>query len=269
VKSLSIEDALQWTQRFAAREWKLLLPVALAFLALPPMTLGLLLPARIADAPMTPQALAPLLESAPWLMPAELFVALVTLVGALAIVALALIPRVSVREALALAFQRLLVFVLALIVVTFFVVIVATVAAIPLQLARLAVPVQQAILFCILIGLGFFLWIRLIALGPVVIASRAGPIAAIRLAWELSAGAFWRLLGAALVYGVGGTVVVAASAFALGTLFVIGAKAAGLPDLGPVLYTIYLRLVGALFWTGFHILVVALYRQLGGSIRGT
>jgi len=268
VKSLSIEEALQWTQRFAAREWKLLLPVAFAFLALPPMTLRLLLPAQIANA-MTPQTLAPLLTSVPWLMPAELIVALITLVGGLAIVALALVPRISVREALGLAFQRLLVCVAALILLALFVVIVATIAAIPIQLARLAVPVQQAVLVCVMLGLSFFLSIRLIALGPVVIASRAGPIASIRLAWELTSGAFWRLLGAALVYGIGGTVVVAASAFALGAIFVLGARAAGVPELGPALYTIYLQLITAVFWTGFHVLVVALYRQLGGSIRGT
>jgi hypothetical protein len=268
VKSLSIEDALQWTQRFVAREWKLLLPVAFAFLALPPMTLRLLLPPQIANA-MTPQALAPLLASVPWLLPAELFVALITLVGGLAIVALALVPRISVREALGLAFQRLLVCVAALILLALSVVIVATIAAIPLQFSKLALEPQQAILICIIIGLGLFLSIRLIVLGPVVIASRAGPIASIRLAWELTSGAFWRLLGAALVYGVGGTVVVAASAFALGTIFALGAKAVGAPDLGPLFYTIYLQLITAIFWTGFHVMIVALYRQLGGAIRGT
>jgi hypothetical protein len=268
VKSLSIEDALQWTQRFVAREWKLLLPVAFAFLALPPITLRLLLPAQIANA-TTPQMLARLLASVPWLLSVELLVALITLVGGLAIVALALVPRISVREALGLAFQRFLVSVAALMLVALFAVIVVTIAAIPLQVARLAVPLQEAVLIGVMLGLGFFLSIRLIALGPVVLASRAGPIASIRLAWELTSGAFWRLLGAVLVYGIGGTVVVAASAFALGTLFVLGAKACGVPDLGPVLYAIYLQLITALFWTGFHILVVALYRQLGGSIRGT
>lgn len=269
MKSLSIEDALQWTQRFVAREWKLLLPVAFAFLALPPMTLGLLLPARIANAAMTPQTLMPLLENTPWLMPVTLFVELIALVGGLAIVALALVPRVSVREALGLAFQRLFVFVAALILVLLAELVVATGVAVLLQLARLALPAQQGVLVIVLLGLTLFIGIRLLMLGPVVIASRAGPIASIRLAWELTAGAFWRLLGAALVYSIGGAVVVLASAFALGAIFVLAARASGVADLGPVLSTIYLRLVVALFWTGFHVLVVALYRQLGGSIRGT
>ncbi len=268
MKSLSIEDALQWTQRFAAREWKLLLPVAFAFMALPPMTLRLLLPPQIASA-ITPQALAPLLTSVPWLLPAELVVALITWIGGLAIIALALVPRISVREALGLAIQRLFVCVAALLLLAVFVVIVATVLAFPLQLARLAVQAQQAVLVFVTLGLCFFLSIRLIVLGPVVIASRAGPIASIRLAWELTSGAFWRLLGVALVYGLGGSVVVAASAFALGSIFALGAKAAGVPELGPALYIIYLQLISAVFWTGFHVLVVALYRQLGGSIRGT
>jgi hypothetical protein len=269
VKSLSIEDALQWTQHFVAREWRLLLPVALAFLALPPITLGLLLPSRIATAAMTPQTLMPLLESVPWVIPAGLLVQVIALAGGLAIVALALVPRVSVQEALALAVQRLPVFALALILILIAEVIIATVAAVLLQLAGVALQAQQGLLILILFGISLFAGIRLLVLGPVVIASRAGPIAAIRLAWELTSGAVWRLVGAVLVYIFGGMVVVLASAFALGAIFVLVANAAGLPDLGPVLSTIYLRLIVALFWTGFHVLVVALYRQLGGSIRGT
>ena len=270
-KPLSIEDSLQWTQQFAMREWRLLLPVALAFLALPQLALNLLLPARIsaAIAAMTAQTIMPLLAATPWLAPVGILIELVALLGALIIVALALVPRISVREAIGLALQRLLVFLMAVILVIVGEVAVATFAMILFQLARLSMSAQQSLLIGLLFGISLVVSIRLIVLGPVVIASRAGPVAAIKLAWTLGAGAFWRLFAAVLVFMVGGSVVVLASSFALGSVFVLLSSALGVPALGPILSIVYLRVVLALFWTGFHVLAVALYRQLGGSIRGT
>jgi hypothetical protein len=271
VKPLSIEDSLQWTQRFVAREWKLLLPVAFAFLALPQLALDLLLPARIEAqfATITPATVGPLLTSAPWLAPVAALVQLIAFFGGLAIVALALVPRVSVGEALLLALRRFLIFVAALILVVLAVSLAASFVEIIFRLARLSLPSVRGVLVGILFGIGLVASVRLIALAPVVVASRAGPIAAIQLAWELTAGAFWRLAGAMLVYAIGGTVVVFASAFAFGAIFVLSGRALGVPDLGAALSTIDLRLARAVFWTGFHVLVVALYRQLGGAIRGT
>ena len=269
MKSLSIEDAFQWSQRFAVREWRLLLPVAFAFLALPALALALLMPPRIAAVPITPQTIMPMVQSVPWLVPASIVVELLALVGGLAIVALALVPRVSVREALSLAFQRLLVFVAALVLVLLGELFAATLLALLFTLARLSVMIQQSMLVGVLLGISLFLSVRLVVLGPVVIASRAGPIAALRLAWELTAGAFWRLLGVLVIYAVGGMIVVLASAFAFGAILVLGGRAIGAPDLGAVLSTVYLRVALAIFWMGFHVLGVAVYRQLGGTIRGT
>jgi hypothetical protein len=271
VKQLSIEASLQWTQRFVAREWKLLLPVAFAFMALPQLAMDLLLPARIAAAftTLTPTTVRPLLASAPWLAPLAALIQLIACVGGLSIVALALVPRVSVSEALGLAVRRLLIFVAAMILMILAGLLAATLVEILLQLARLSLASAQGVLVGVILGIGLVFSVRLIVLAPVVVASRAGPIAAIHLAWDLTAGAFWRLLGAMLVYCIGGAVVVSASAFALGTIFVLAGNAVGLPDLGKDLSAIYLRLALALFWAGFNVLIVALYRQLGGSIRGT
>ena len=72
--SLSIEEAFQWTQRLVAREWKLLLPVAFAFLAVPQLAFNLLMPTAISDsfAKGDPQLVMQLLEKAPWVMPSLL-----------------------------------------------------------------------------------------------------------------------------------------------------------------------------------------------------
>jgi len=270
-KSLSIEDSLQWTQQFAMREWRLVFPVALAFLALPPLALSLLIPANIAAAfaTLTAQTVMPLLAAAPWLVPVSILVQLIAFIGALAIVALALVPRISVLEAIVLGVRRFPVFLLSTILVILAELCVAVIVALVLQLARLVPSAQQSLLVLVIFGISIFASIRLITLAPVVIASRAGPLAALRLAWGQSAGVFWRLFFALLIYCIGGGVVAFASTFAVGSLFVLLGRLSGAPDLGMALSTTFLRVIFALFWAGLHILVVALYRQLGGSIRGT
>lgn len=269
-KPLSIEASLQWTQQFVAREWRLLLPLALAFIALPQIAFSLLLPPKIAAAlaTMTPQTIMPLLATQAWLAPVAILIQLFAFWGGLAIVALALIPRISVGEAIMLALRRFPIFLGAAILVILGELLMATLAAVILQIARLSLVAQQSILVGVIFAISIVIWIRLIGMPAVVVASRAGPLASIRLAWHLSAGAFWRILGAALIYSIGGAVILLASTFALGSIFVLLGNAIGSPDLGVLLSTIYVYLARSLFWAGFYVLSVALYRQLGGSIRG-
>jgi len=270
VKSLSIEDAFQWTQRFVAREWKLLLPLALAFLAVPQLAFNLLVPSGInaAFSKGDPQLVMQSFEKAPWVMPSALIVQLIALAGSLCITALAMVPRISVREAISLGLQRLPWLVAAVVFTFLAVTLAALLVATLLQFLPINPMGVKALLVLFMLGIALFLWIRLLVLGAVIVGTRAGPTAAIRLAWELSAGAFWRLLGCVLVYAIGAWVVTLASTFALGAIFILVCTAVGLPALGPVLSLTYAALASAVFWGGFHVLVVALYRQLGGSIRG-
>lgn len=270
MKSLSIEDAFQWTQRFVAREWKLLLPVAFAFVAVPQLAFNLLMPAAVSGAVAKSdfRLIMQALQAAPWVTPAAMVVQLLGLAGALSIAALALVPRISVREAILLGLQRLFILVAA-----FFLFLLG--GAIVLELLQTILgffpldPVAKvALLFLIPFCLAIYVWMRLIVLSAVVVATRAGPIAALRLAWELTAGAFWRILGCILIYSIGAQVVVLASTFALGAILVVTCNAIGAPGLGTPLSLAYQSMATAAFWAGFHILAVAIYRQLGGSIRG-
>lgn len=270
MKSLSIEDAFQWTQRFAAREWKLLLPVAFAFIALPQLAFNLLMPPAVSAAVAKSdfRLIMQAIQASPWLTPAAIAVQVLGLVGALSIAALALVPRISVREAITLGFQRLFI----LIAAFFLFLLGAAVAVELLQIVLRFLPLNPlakiSALFLIAICVMVYVWMRLIVLSAVVVATRAGPIAALRLAWELTAGAFWRILGCVLIYSIGAQVVVLASTFAIGAIVVVTCNAAGVPALGTPLSLAYQSLATAVFWAGFHTLAVAVYRQLGGSIRG-
>jgi len=270
VKSVSIEDAFQSAQSFVAREWRLLVPLAFALLAVPQLAFNLLVPVEIAQALAKGDAQLAMaaFKKFPWVSPAAIGIELITLAGVLAITALALVPRISVGEAISLGFKRLFVMVAVLLLLSFamlmLLVILATIGQLLGALAKI-----QTLLLLVLIGLvSFALWIRLIALPAVIVASRAGPIASIRLAWELSAGAFWPMLGCLLIYTIGGQVVVLALTFVLGAILALLCKAVGVAALGPVLAIVVASLAGALFWAGFNVLAVALYRQLGGPIRG-
>jgi len=270
VKSLSIEEAFQWTQRLVAREWKLLLPVAFAFLAVPQLAFNLLMPVAITESfgKGDPQLVMQLLEKAPWVMPSAIAVQVIALAGALAIAALALVPRISVREAIGLGLQRLVVLVGAMLLLFVAMALSVFLIAALLQLLRLNPAGQKLLLVGVIFGIAFGVWIRLVMLAAIIVVSRAGPVAAIRLAWELSAGAFWRILASVLIYTIGAQVVVLASTFALGAIFILICSAIGAPALGPVLSITYASLASAAFWAGFHVLAASFYRQLGGPIRG-
>jgi len=270
VKSVSIEDAFQSAQSFVAREWRLLVPLAFALLAVPQLAFNLLAPAELAPAMAKgdAQLVMAIFQKTPWLSPAAIAIEFITLAGVLAVTALALVPRISVREAISLGFQRLFVLVAVLLLLSFAVLVLLILLVTVGQLLG-AFAAGQTLLLLVLVGLfSLALWVRLIALPAVIVASRAGPIASIRLAWDLSAGAFWRLFGCILIYGIGAQVVVLASTFVLGTMLILLCKALGVAALGPVLAIVVSALLGALFWAGFNVLAVALYRQLGGSIRG-
>lgn len=270
MKSVSIEDAFQSAQSFVAREWRLLVPLAFALLALPQLAFNLLAPIELAQAMAKGDAplVMAIFQRTPWLSPAAIVIELMTLAGVLAITALALVPRISVREAISLGFQRLFVLVAVLLLLSFALLVLVTLIATALELVGFLAGGQILLLAVIVVLLLLAIWIRLIALPAVIVASRAGPIASIRLAWDLSAGAFWPLFGCVLIYAIGAQVVVLASTFVLGTLLVLLCKAAGAATLGPVLAIVVASLAGALFWAGFNVLAVALYRQLGGAIRG-
>jgi len=259
VKRLSVEAAFQWMQRFVAREWALLLPVALAFFALPglvidlafPNAMQLLLPGTPPGTPGQGTAMAAMLAA----------VAVYAL-GSLAVTALALVPGISVQEAIARAVRRWPSLVGAALLVSAGVLLVMTVCALLLAHALPPLTLQQLLLAVVVVG-GAVLWVRLAVMGPVLVERFLPPVRALRVTWEATRGAFWRLLGAMALYLLGGAIVTTALSSALGVVVVLAAKLAGAPTVGQVVSAILFRVIAAAVSTGFQLLVAGLYRQLG------
>ena len=272
VKRFSIEELFAWAQSFAAREWRLLLPVTLAFLALPPLIMDLLVPQPIWDAltlavqRQNPQAAAAALQ---FVMPFMAVVLVTATFGGLTITAMALIPGISVREALTLALRRLLTMLGAVLLVAAAQLMAMMLVGVVFGLAHLGGAAGEALLGGIVLGVCLFVAIRLITLGPMVVTRRAGAISAIRESWLLSHGVFWRILGAMLIYTIGSLVVMIALNTAVGALITLSAKAAGAADLGSVLVAVFQRGVGSLLALGLHLLIAGVFRQLNNApIRG-
>lgn len=266
MKQVSVEQAFVWVQRFAQREWPLLVPVALAFMALPSLLVDLLAPRNMQmplsslDGSSMQVAVVPLLLS--------IVVMLLSFVGQLTLLALALLPRISVREALGRAIGRAGVLIAAYLIMFGLVLLAMIVVGVLLRLSPISAVAQQAFLLGLTFGIGLFLFVRLAVLGPLIIEKAMGPTAALRHAWALTNRTFWRLLGAIVTYAFGAGVVVFALSYALGTVVTVAAKMAGQPEVGRVLTGILFNVLMALGGIGLQLLLAALYRQLAGS-RGS
>ena len=261
--ALSIEANLRWVRAFLADEWRLVLPVALAFLALPPLVLALALPVQVVAMPQTLgdlQALGAAMP--PWLGPLGIAVTLVSIVGALAIMALALVPRISVGEAILVALRRAPVWIGAALLVLAATIVTLVAVGTALMLAGLQ---QAMVMTLILLGL-IVATLFLILLMPLVVDRRIGPIAAMRQGLPLYRRGFARSAGAcALVWSITWITSVAIRV-GVGSLLLMGGIAAGQPETARALAAILASVLASLQWSFFYVFVASLYRSRAGAI---
>jgi hypothetical protein len=257
VRNISVEAALRWLQRFVTREWVLLMPVGLAFFALPRLILLRLTP----QVTRWPQTIAEVqafsLAFPAWWMPLFLATMLAGVVGAMALIALAVIPRITVGEAILIGLRKLPIWVGAgLIVLGAFFVGLLFLMTIAIQLG--AGQALSALLTLIYMAPASLLMILII---PVLVDQRVGPWRAIRATWRLYTGALLRIAGALLLFVMVAYVVSLALQISLGSLFLLIGRASGQLPLGEVLAAILVSITGAIEWSGFYLLVAGFYRQ--------
>lgn len=263
---ISIEQGFSWMQRFLQREWALVLPVALAFLALPPLAAELLVPAdrrmaTLAAAADPAQAVRVLAA----MLPALVAVVIAATLGALAITALALVPGISVREALALALRRFPVQFGASLLVSVALTLVAVAVTVGLLLLGLPPLTAQLVLQPLIVAAAAVLSVRLLLLTPLVVDRPVGVFAALRQGWRMTARAAWRLAGGVAVFLVGGIVVLLAVQWALGGLLLAAGQAAGQPELGRALAALVSALASATVSSALFVLLAGFYRQAVSS----
>ncbi|MDO6415730.1 hypothetical protein Q4F19_15170 [Sphingomonas sp. BIUV-7] len=261
MQTISIEQGLRALQRFVLAEWRLALPVALAFLALPPFIVGLIVAPLLRDVPATMSAMRALGQSMPaWVTPLMLAAVLIAVVGALALMALMLLPRISVGEAIATAVRRLPAWIGASLIA--FAILFAVLIVIGLLVGSLQSG-PWLLIVATLVGM-VLTGLYLVLIMPLLIDKALGPIAALQQGFFLYRGQLVRLLGGLVMFLVGAWIVATAIQVALGSVLLLIGRMAGQIELAATLVTLLGALVSALEWGAFYLLVACFYRQRVG-----
>ena len=268
MKRISVERAFLAARGFVAGEWRLLIPVVLAFLALPPLAVDLLVPAQDRVIVMPAAGADQIPAAFGWLLPLSLGMLLMTMLGGLAITVLALVPGISVREAILIAVRRLPAQIGASLIVGLGLGVGATLVATVGALAGVPLETLQALVIVLVLAGAVALSVRLAALTPLLVDRRVGPWQAIRLAWMISRGALARLFGAMALYVAGAAILVIAIEKALGGVLLLAGYSLGQAEIAKALVAVIDACAGAAMSAGFYILLAALYRELGRTSSG-
>jgi hypothetical protein len=186
---LSISKAWDETRAILARDGRLLVSVALAMIVLPAAILGLFSPPLSTEAPSA------------WVQTISLLIALIGIVGQIAIIRLALLSSTRVGDAIGHAFKRLLptfaalllfAATLALILMPLFLALAGTTALEAAAAGTITPEASRAVMLIILIVLLIAARFQLIT--PIGAAEAGGPIRILIRCWQLSKGQYWRLL---------------------------------------------------------------------------
>lgn len=189
---LSISRAWDATREHLARDGKLIASVALALILLPQAVAGLISPPSDVSAGATPG----------WMPLFMLLLALIGLIGQLAIARLALVPGTTVAESIAVGLKRLLSTFAALLLFGILLmlllipIVLLLVGPEDLQAATAGRPTggfAMAILLFSIIAL--LIGVRLQLVVPVAAAETGGPIHLLKRSWQLTRNHYWKLLG--------------------------------------------------------------------------
>ena len=191
--SLSISRAWDETREIFRRDGGLLVSVALALIVLPEVIVGIISPPQAtvnADAPAGMQLL-------------RFAVALISLIGQLALIRLALGPSTTVGAAIGHGARRFLsalgavvLLIVGLGVLAVPLIIILTLA-LGVELEHLSGPPTGpvALMFAIIGIAALLISVRFTLVSPVASAETIGPVNIIKRSWQLTAGHYWRLLG--------------------------------------------------------------------------
>ncbi|QJU56556.1 hypothetical protein HL653_01045 [Sphingomonas sp. AP4-R1] len=255
---ISIEQGLRALQHFLAAEWRLALPVALAFLALPPFGLGLVLAPLMKQMPSTIEGIRALSLSLPgWVTPVMALGGIVTIVGAMTLQALLLLPRISVGEAILAALRHLPAWIGACLIVfaamfAFLITVGFLVGAGP---GGASILVLATFFGMTLAGL------YLVLIMPLIVERGMGPLVALRYGFSFYGAQLPRLISGLILFLAGAWILAMAIQVALGSVFLLLGRMIGQPDLGQILVGLLGAIVSSVEWGAFYLLVACFYAQ--------
>jgi hypothetical protein len=251
---LSLSQAWEETTRVLARDGRLFIAVALALFVLP----GLIVNVSMPD--FVPGQLPP---GGAWVA-VGLVALLVSLVGQLATIRLAMEPHVVVGEAIMHALRRLLPYVGAMLLWLVPLLAIGSLLYAVLEMNPASPPVAASlglIVLCVVLG---FVAVRMILASAVACAEDDGPLKILRRSWELSRGNWWRLFAFLMLFGVGALCLIYAVDSVVGLVVRMTLENAGPRSLGGLVISIVSQLVSALLSVILFVMLARIYAQSGG-----
>ena len=252
---LSLSRAWDEAKAVLARDGRLFLAVALAMFVLP----GLVLSVSMPDS--EPGQLPP---AGVWLL-VGIVAVLVSLVGQLGVIRLALEPHVAVGEAIVHGLKRLAAYVLAVLIWVVPILVIGGVLYDFLAINESHPSVGASVALLVLTGVGVFLGVRLMLSSAVASAENIGPIAILRRSWQLSRGNWWRLFVFLVLFGIGAVCLLWAVDSVAALLVRLVAEDSGPRSVGGLLVAIASQVVSALLSVAFFVMLARLYAERSGT----
>jgi hypothetical protein len=251
---VSFGEVWDQTRAFAAKEFALLAPVALACFAIPLIIWSIVEPETLDPAKPPPPG--------PWMIwPLPLFI--LQLMGWLTLASLTLIPGISVREAIRQALRRLPVALGILLVLLGVGILLAMAIAIVMGIVAVAGLGKEGVrpvTVLLMVGLLLVATTRLMVLWPNVAEGKDGPIQSLRRALHLTKGEFWRLFGLLLLAAVVSAVLTLTADVAGGSVMLLLGRMIGNEALGRILAVALSAIVVGLWQMLTVVYVAFLYR---------
>ncbi len=252
---LSLSRAWDETREVAGRDGKLIAAVALAMFFLPGVVLGLVDPQAGAFPETTGGAVV------------MLVVALIALVGQLAIIRMALGARMTVGEAIGHGARRVPSYLAAGLIWAGPLILAGYLVGVEVwQAPERATGGQAGAALLILITL-VVVGIRMMMTSPVASAEPAGPIAIVKRSWQLTSGHWWRLFALICVFLLVMAVVMGALGAVVGIISRIFFEPIEPMSVGALFVAAVTQLVSAIFTTGLLLMLARIYAQLSGQAQ--
>jgi hypothetical protein len=260
---LSISQAWDETKAVAAADGRLIFVVALAFVALPSAIGQFVNPRSGLGAAGGSLGLALL----------SLVIALIGIVGQLAIIRLALGPSTTVGQAISDGTRRAPAYIAAAILIVLGLILVAVpfvgaLVSMGVTLERSATPppLSAVLLMLLYAAVVLFVGTRMLATSPVAIAEPLGPIGILKRSWALTRGHFWRLLGFVLLFLLAAIFALGALGIAAGLIARVVAGPVEPMSVGALFVALVEGFANAFATSLFVVMVARIYVQLAGGV---
>ena len=249
---LSLSKAWDETREAIARDGKLIGAVALAMFFLPGVIVGVIEPVASPFPATTKEAVIAIL------------VALIALVGQLALIRMALGARPTVGEAIGHGARRVPAYIAAgiiwagpLIVAAYFI------GPDFWRHPQNATGGQAAAALVIMLAL-LIIGVRMMMTSSVASAEAVGPIEIVRRSWQLTSGHWWKLFGLLCVFLLVMIIVMTAVGAVIGILSSLVFGPLEPMTIGALFTAVCTQLVSAVLTTGLLIMLARIYFQLSG-----